>query len=350
MKNLIFIGCILIILFKTGNVLSNNKIFNVNNIEISREISQNQEKLISKAFLEAFNKLIKRLLMEDDYRRFSNTNLEEIKKLISYYQIGNSNTETKEDKENIKFNVFFDKERVHKFFYDRNILYSDIINTEVILFPLLRKEKQYFIYTKNYFYENWNNNEQPEDLIQYILPTENIENIEKITLNKSSIYKIDISDFFKEYNSNNVVFANIEVKNNIAEVFLNTRIQGKTIKKTLSIKKNNNFNQIEFYRKIISKINNAVRDLIKSQNLIDVRTPSFLNVKIKLNAVDNLIEFNNRLQKIDLIDNFYVQQMNKDYVLVKIKYLGKINKIINKLKDQKINLRMIEGQWQLNVI
>ena len=350
MKNLIFIGCILIILFKTGNVLSNNKIFNVNNIEISREISQNQEKLISKAFLEAFNKLIKRLLMEDDYRRFSNTNLEEIKKLISYYQIGNSNTETKEDKENIKFNVFFDKERVHKFFYDRNILYSDIINTEVILFPLLRKEKQYFIYTKNYFYENWNNNEQPEDLIQYILPTENIENIEKITLNKSSIYKIDISDFFKEYNSNNVVFANIEVKNNIAEVFLNTRIQGKTIKKTLSIKKNNNFNQIEFYRKIISKINNAVRDLIKSQNLIDVRTPSFLNVKIKLNATDDLIEFNNRLQKIDLIDNFYVQQMNKDYVLVKIKYLGKINKIINKLKDQKINLRMIEGQWQLNVI
>ena len=54
--------------------------------------------------------------------------------------------------------------------------------------------------------------------------------------------------------------------------------------------------------------------------------------------------------KIDLIDNFYVQKLNKDYVLVKIKYLGKINKIINKLKDQNINLKMIAGQWQLTII
>ena len=57
-----------------------------------------------------------------------------------------------------------------------------------------------------------------------------------------------------------------------------------------------------------------------------------------------------RLKKIDLIDSFYVQELNKDYVLVKIKYLGKINKIIKKLKDQNIDLNMREGQWQLNII
>ena len=45
MKNLIFICCILIILLKTGNVLSDNNIFNVNNIEVSKEISGNKEKL-----------------------------------------------------------------------------------------------------------------------------------------------------------------------------------------------------------------------------------------------------------------------------------------------------------------
>ena len=98
------------------------------------------------------------------------------------------------------------------------------------------------------------------------------------------------------------------------------------------------------------EIDKEVRDLIKSQNLIDVRTPSFLNVEIKMNKKNNLIEFDNRLKNIDLIDNFYVQELNKDYVLVKIKYLGKINKIINKLKDQNINLKMISGQWQLNII
>ena len=62
------------------------------------------------------------------------------------------------------------------------------------------------------------------------------------------------------------------------------------------------------------------------------------------------MEFNDRLKNIDLIDNFYIQKLNKDYVLVKIRYLGKINKIINKLKEQNIELKMNEGQWQLNII
>ena len=348
MKNLIFICSILIILFKTETVLSDNNIFNVNNIEISKETSKNKEKLVNTAFKKAFNELINRLLMEEDYKRISNINLAQIKQLISYYQILNENKDSTKNSK-IKYNVFFDKDRMHSFFYNQDILYSDIINTEVILFPLLKKEDQYFIYTQNYFYENWNE-EKSDNLIQYTIITENIENIQRINLNKDNIYKIEVSDFFKEHETDNVVFANIEVKKDTAEVFLNTRIEGKKINKNLSIKNKENLNKKEFYREIIFEINNIIRDLIKSQNLIDVRTPSFLNVEIKLNKKSNLVEFSNRLNKIDLIDNFYVQKLNKDYVLVKIKYLGKINKIINKLKDQNIDLKMIAGQWQLTII
>ena len=75
-----------------------------------------------------------------------------------------------------------------------------------------------------------------------------------------------------------------------------------------------------------------------------------MNAKINLNNISNLYEFNERLEKIDLIDNFYVQQINKDYVFVKIKYLGKINKIINKLKEENINLNVVGGQWHLKII
>ena len=104
---------------------------------------------------------------------------------------------------------------------------------------------------------------------------------------------------------------------------------GKKLNKNLSIK-NLDFNQKQFNDKIIIEIKKVIRDLIKSQNLIDVRIPSFLNAEIRLNKKSNLIEFNNRLKKIDLIDSYYVQELNKDYVLVKIKYLGKIDKIIKK--------------------
>ena len=81
MKNLIFICCILIILFKTGNVLSDNNIFNVNNVEISKEISTNKEKLANQAFKKGFKELINRLLLEDDYKKISTTNLEQIKNI-----------------------------------------------------------------------------------------------------------------------------------------------------------------------------------------------------------------------------------------------------------------------------
>ena len=91
--------------------------------------------------------------------------------------------------------------------------------------------------------------------------------------------------------------------------------------------------------------------MIKSQNLIDVRTPSFLNVKIKLEKEDHLVKFNKRLKNIDLIDEIYVRQINKDFVLIKIKYLGKIGKIIKKLKEQNMSLIMTkEGNWEITII
>ena len=348
MKILLFIYCILIILFKTGNVLSDNNIFNVNNVEIIKENSKNKEEMINKAFKKAFDKLINRLLLDEDYKKISNTNLDQIKKLISYYQITKQN-ENNANKNNKKINIFFDKNRIHSFFYSRNIFYSDIINTEVILFPLLKKEEQYFIYTQNYFYENWTK-DRLNNLIEYILPVENIENIQKINLNKDNIYKLEISDFFKEHKTKNVVFANIEVNKDKADIFLKTRIEGKKINKNLSFEKKVDVSEETFYKEIILEVDKEIKDLIKSQNLIDVRTPSFLNAKINLNNKNNLIKFKERLKKIDLINNFYVQQLSKDYVLVKIKYLGKINKIINKLKDQNIDLKRTEGQWRLNII
>ena len=347
MKNLIFIFCILIILFKTGNVLSNNNIFNVNNVEIDGTISKNKEKLINQAFKKGFKELINRLLLEKDYKKLSTINLKEIKQLISYYQIIDSNKQEK-NKKKITVNIFFDKDRIHDFFYQKNILYSDVVNTEIILLPLLIDNKKYFIYTKNYFYENWNDEAQ-NGLIQYTLPVENIENIQIIEKNKDNIYALNFSDFFKEYNLENMAFVIIEIDNNTAKVFLNTKIAGKKINKTLFLDQKD-LNQKQFNQKIVLEVKDTIRDLIKSQNLIDVRVPSFLNVEIKLNNKSNLVELNNRIQNIDLIDDFYVQQLNKDYALVKIKFLGKISKIIKEFKDQNIDLIMQKGEWQLTII
>ena len=36
---------------------------------------------------------------------------------------------------------------------------------------------------------------------------------------------------------------------------------------------------------------------------------------------------------------------NKDYMNLRIKYLGKLDKIINQLKKENINLKLINEQW-----
>ena len=344
MKIYNLIICILIILFKTGNVLSDNNIFDVNNIEISKENYKKNENLTNLAFKKAYKDLTSRLLLEKDYKKFSTLDLKTIKTLISYYQIKESK------KKNIfKVNVFFDKKKMHDFFFTRNILYSDVKNTEILFFPLLIDGGQFYIYSKNFFYDNWNENSE-STLIQYILPIENIENIENIKLMREDIYRLEISNFFKEYNNENMSFAIIEIEKNVAKIFLINKISNKKINKTLYIKQDV-LNKKDFINKITFEIKKTIKDLVKSQNLIDVRTPSFLNVEIRLNKrKNNLIELKNRIGNIDLIETFYIQQLTKDYALVKIKYLGNITKIISKLNKQKIDLKMTNGQWKLNII
>ena len=65
---------------------------------------------------------------------------------------------------------------------------------------------------------------------------------------------------------------------------------------------------------------------------------------------NNLVELNKRLEKIDLIESIYVLEINNDYVNLKIKYLGKLDKIINQLKSQNIILKLSGEQWTLKII
>ena len=90
--------------------------------------------------------------------------------------------------------------------------------------------------------------------------------------------------------------------------------------------------------------------MVKSQNLIDIRTPSFMNVKLMSSKKNNLVELSKRLQKIDLIENIFVQELNTDYSNLKIKYLGKINKIIEQLKSENIILELKGDQWIIELI
>ena len=90
--------------------------------------------------------------------------------------------------------------------------------------------------------------------------------------------------------------------------------------------------------------------MIKSKNLIDVKTPSFLNVKLNINKIDDLINIQNSLTKIDLIEKFNVTEINNKYARIKIKYYGKLDNITKKIEREGIEIIIFNDAWTIKKI
>ena len=141
----------------------------------------------------------------------------------------------------------------------------------------------------------------------------------------------------------------IEDNKNMKKVYIKSKIQGKNISKSLNFKKQS-VNDKEFNIKIIREAKKELINLIKSKNLIDIRTPSFLNAKLEINKTNSLIELNARIKNIDSVEKIYIKEFNKNFVNLKIKYLGKLEKIINQLKNEKINLQLLDDTWIIKTL
>ena len=334
---------ILIVFFKTETIFSENNLFNVNNIQLEKKDKISQNILADQAIKSGFNQLVEKILLKDDINKLSNLSFNSIKKLVSYYQI----TEILEEekiKELVNFSVTFDKDKMHNLFYEKGISYSIISDKELYILPILIKNEDIFIFNNNFFYEKWNeiyNN----DLIEFVIPLENIEIIQNINSFKNNLIDLDLKNLFREYSDKNLALVLIEDNKNYSEkIYIKTIIQGKNISRNLNFEKKN-LNSNDYYEQVLVEIKKELINLVKSKNLIDIRTPSFLNVMVNINKLSSLVDLDLIVKNIDLIENIYVQEFNKDYMKLRIKYLGKLDKIINQLKLQNIHLKLINDQW-----
>ena len=83
-----------------------------------------------------------------------------------------------------------------------------------------------------------------------------------------------------------------------------------------------------------------IKEIVKSQNVIDINTPTFLNIKLDLKNKNDLFIFQEILNRIDLIDSFNVKEFNNKSANIKIKYYGKTNIIKEKLSNQGMQLSL----------
>ena len=344
-KQIIFI---LIVFFKTETLFSKSNLFNVNNIQIEKKGNVKNDKLAEQAIKKGFNQLIANLLLKDDSDKIINLNYPSIKELVAYYQIANISYKDKGD-EIANFSVTFDKDKIHNLFYEKNISYSKILDNEIFTLPILINDNEIFVFNNNYFYKNWNDIYE-NDQIEFILPLENIEIIQNINNYKNNLINLEVKSLFEEYSNKNLVVIFIEDFKKIKKkVYIKAIIEDKKISKSLDFEKKN-LSYENFKEKIIIEIKKELINLVKSENLIDIRTPNFLNVEFNLDKKNNLVELNLRIKNIESIENLYVQEFNKDRASIRIKYLGKLEKIINQLKKEGINLKLINDQWVIKTL
>ena len=231
MKLLKQVIIILIVFFKTGNLLSENNLFNVNNILINKKDNLSNSQLANKAIKKAFDQLSKRILLKKDIQKISELNYLNIRELVTYYNISKKSVN-----DNVIFNVTFDKNKIHNLFYNKGILYSDIIDKDFYVLPIFLKQNEIYIFSNNYFYKNWNEFDN-DDLLEFILPLENIEIIQSINKSKNNLLDLNLDLIFNEYTDKNIALVFVTDDIDKGKIYLKAKIQDKFISKNLTIKK-----------------------------------------------------------------------------------------------------------------
>ena len=354
MKFFYLIFCIIVFLLKTQTVFSNNLIYDVNNIEVIGKINNylDKKKLIQSAFQKAFIIFVNKTLLKNDAINLYKTKNSTIEDLVFTYQI--LKVEKKGKKENIlTVNVKFDQKKISNFLAQSGISYVDVENISLTLLPIFIKEENVFIYEDNYFYNNWINSQNKKInnndlLINYNLALENIEDLQYINLNKNNLESIDIKKITSLDDKKNYAFLVIYFTENKFRAYVKTYIKKKAIDKSIDLKIYSE-NDIKTYEEAILTIREEINQIWKGQNLIDVNTPSFLDLFLDTKQINDYLKLRSIFDSINLIEDYSVSEITNDYAKIRLKYKGKLNKLKDKLIEKKINIKIIDYTWRITV-
>tara|TARA_B110000259_G_C13966833_1_gene383002 strand:- start:229 stop:1296 length:1068 start_codon:yes stop_codon:yes gene_type:complete len=354
MNKFYFIFCIIVFLFKTQTVFSNNLIYDVNNIEVSGIINNNfdKKKLIQSAFQKAFIIFVNKTLLKNDAINLYKTKINIIEDLVFAYQI--IKDEKKDRKENIlTINIKFDQKKISNFLAQNNFFYADVSNISLTLLPVFLKDKEVLIYRDDFFYNNWlksqNEVENINDiLITYNLALENIEDLQYINSNKDNLDLIEIKKLTSLNNVKNYAFLIIYFTGDKFRAYIKTSIENKEIDKSLNLKIYPK-NEVRTYEEAILILKEEINQIWKRQNLIDVNTPAYLDLYLDIRQTNDYLKLKSVFDSIDLIEDYFVLEITNKHTKVRLKYKGKIKKLNNKFLENNININIIDNTWKITV-
>ena len=349
MSKYLFILSIIVFLFKTETVFSAETIYDVNNIQVSGKLNSNLDnnKLIEEAFRKAFLIFINKTLLEKDIETLSKTNIQIIKDFIFTHQI-TSQKKSIDEEIILTVNVKFDPKKINNYLSINNISYADISEISISILPILRKENNLFIFSDNFFYNEWNKTENDKknteaQLINYNLALENAEDLFYINNNRENLELIDINKLNSLSEEKNKIFL-IFTLNEDTKVFIKAYFNEKEVIKNITL--NNNIT--DDYNSLIMNVKDLINQIWKEQNLIDINTPAYLDIIFDIKKINDFLKFRNFLDTIDIIDNYSILEITNKYAKIRMKYKGKISNLREKFLNEKININIENNEWSLS--
>ena len=337
---------LIIFFFSTTGVKA--KSFEINNIEISKPFENNfdKNKVIDTGFEKAFLELIYILTKSYDHKKLTSIKLNEIKGMIETFSI-------QEEKfinqvYFVTLGVSFNKRKIFDYLEKKNIYPSQIKKEKFLFIPIIIDENnnELKVFSKNPIYKNWNAKTQSYELIEYLLPSEDLEDLDLIKKNLEIIETYDFNEITKKYFLNNFIISLIYLSNNEIKVL------SKIYNEKNEIIKNNSFKNLDLNKdKDISFFRNELKNLFEDtwKKINEINSSIKLSIIIKLKN-DNLIkssQFELDLENMELVNDYSIQKFNKEFIFYEILFNGTVQNFINIMKNKNYNLNTEKKIWTI---
>ena len=164
----IFLTATIFLFISFTKSLGEENVFTINNVKVEGAIDVNfsRDKYLNRAFLNSFDILMNKILLTRDLKKINNIKLNEIKNLISSFQIVEESYRKNLYKANIK--ILYNENKIKNLLREKNISFSEPENISAIFFPVMFVDNEIKSFSETFFYNQWENIEIENELINFL--------------------------------------------------------------------------------------------------------------------------------------------------------------------------------------
>ena len=344
----IFFSTLALIIFFFSTEAVKAKSFEINDIEIVQpfEINFDKNKVIDLGFKKAFFELVYSLIKSPDFKKIDDIRLNEIKSMIETFSV--KKEKFIDQKYYLNLGVSFNKKKIFKYLEKKNIFPSRILKEQFLFIPIIINDNgnDLSIFSNNPVYSNWNKTNKRYQLINYLLPSEDLEDLKLIKEKLDVIETYNFNEITKKYFLNNSIISLIFIGNSEVRILTKIYNDKKEIIKNDTFK-NININNEKDLKFLIENLKKLFDDTWKNLNEINTSIKVPITIKVKNDDLKKSNNFELFLDEIDMVSDYSIQKFDKEFILYEILFNGTVQNFINIMKNKKYNLNTQKKVWMI---